>query len=199
MSNEMESVNITDSSLSSRPENGQETPSHDGIHSQADFPTPSTSSNADTVASPSPSEETQSSQKTKDDANRQYACSHPNCNRRFIREYTRRVHELTHAPKARSPFICSFPNCNGRFSRQHDRLRCVLFNGINEVFLLKTNCLADTKLLDMARRALGHAASVVGISRPRKRWIAIRAPIMAQYPESDDLHLTGGFTFSGLY
>lgn len=58
---------------------------------------------------------------SKDDHSRKYPCSH--CDRRFLREYTRKVHEMTHLPKEQHPFVCSSPNCRSRFSRQHDRLR----------------------------------------------------------------------------
>ncbi|PCH34626.1 hypothetical protein WOLCODRAFT_165704 [Wolfiporia cocos MD-104 SS10] len=55
------------------------------------------------------------------DPNRKYPCRH--CDRRFLREYTRKVHEMTHQPKLQHPYACGVPNCTSRFSRQHDRLR----------------------------------------------------------------------------
>ncbi|KAF8633463.1 hypothetical protein AX15_001423 [Amanita polypyramis BW_CC] len=54
---------------------------------------------------------------------RPYRCLEPNCDRWFKRDYTRKVHMLTHRQKDKKPFCCNFPGCPERFSRKHDRLR----------------------------------------------------------------------------
>ncbi|KAF8634055.1 hypothetical protein AX17_004319 [Amanita inopinata Kibby_2008] len=58
------------------------------------------------------------------DSSRPYPCLAPDCDRWFKRDYTRRVHMLTHRhSKERKPFACSVASCPERFSRKHDRLR----------------------------------------------------------------------------
>ncbi|KAF8638927.1 hypothetical protein AX17_001839 [Amanita inopinata Kibby_2008] len=55
---------------------------------------------------------------------RPYQCLEPSCDRWFKRDYTRKVHMLTHRRnKDKKPFRCSLPGCPERFSRKHDRLR----------------------------------------------------------------------------
>ncbi|PFH51628.1 hypothetical protein AMATHDRAFT_2904 [Amanita thiersii Skay4041] len=55
---------------------------------------------------------------------RPYPCLMANCDRWFKRDYTRRVHMLTHLRvRERQPFACTVPDCYERFSRKHDRLR----------------------------------------------------------------------------
>ena len=58
-----------------------------------------------------------------DCSSRPYPCLEPTCDRWFKRDYTRKVHMLTHRRKDRKPFSCGFPGCSERFSRKHDRLR----------------------------------------------------------------------------
>ncbi|PFH46074.1 hypothetical protein AMATHDRAFT_156537, partial [Amanita thiersii Skay4041] len=55
---------------------------------------------------------------------RPFQCLEPNCDRWFKRDYTRKVHMLTHRRnKDTKPFECNYPGCSERFSRKHDRLR----------------------------------------------------------------------------
>ena len=55
--------------------------------------------------------------------NRRYRCLNANCDRRFISEYTRKVHmDGVHNPKPRKMLACSM-GCGELFGRRHDRLR----------------------------------------------------------------------------
>ncbi|KIL66981.1 hypothetical protein M378DRAFT_322370 [Amanita muscaria Koide BX008] len=64
-----------------------------------------------------------SSAPSPNNSSRPYRCLDPTCDRWFKRDYTRKVHMLTHRRRDRKPFGCSFPGCSERFSRKHDRLR----------------------------------------------------------------------------
>jgi hypothetical protein len=54
---------------------------------------------------------------------RRYGCLNSDCDRRFISEYTRKVHmDGVHNPKPRKMLACSM-GCGELFGRRHDRLR----------------------------------------------------------------------------
>lgn len=53
---------------------------------------------------------------------RRYRCPKPNCNRRFMNQYTLEVHTKSHNTKLRASYPCEM-GCNEHFSRRHDRLR----------------------------------------------------------------------------
>ena len=61
-----------------------------------------------------------------DDDARRFPCRREGCDSRFVREYTRKLHEKTHKPKPPRVFTCSVPSCNVKTSRRHDLLRYVL-------------------------------------------------------------------------
>ncbi|KAF9557277.1 hypothetical protein CPC08DRAFT_710496 [Agrocybe pediades] len=54
---------------------------------------------------------------------RRFPCRREGCDSRFVREYTRKLHEKTHKPKPPRVFTCSIPSCNVKTSRRHDLLR----------------------------------------------------------------------------
>ncbi|KAF7975523.1 hypothetical protein HWV62_9341 [Athelia sp. TMB] len=56
------------------------------------------------------------------DDRRRFPCLHPECGRKFVSEYTLRVHMEAHKAKPRVRYPCT-AGCTESFSRQHDRLR----------------------------------------------------------------------------
>ncbi|TFK67327.1 hypothetical protein BDN72DRAFT_843271 [Pluteus cervinus] len=100
--------------VSSGPASVSSTEGSEMVASQSEF-----SSMALDVSAPSSTRST-----PEFDSSRPYRCLMPDCDRWFKRDYTRKVHMLTHRrTKERKPFGCSVTGCPERFSRKHDRLR----------------------------------------------------------------------------
>ncbi|KAF8987970.1 hypothetical protein BDQ17DRAFT_1414771 [Cyathus striatus] len=88
----------------------------EGSLDEGSSPTPSTPSHSVSSCEDSSSSISQNGNRRP----RRLSCLHSGCNRRFMSEYTRKLHMGTHKPKTR--YTCQM-GCDETFSRQHDRLR----------------------------------------------------------------------------
>ncbi|KZP25699.1 hypothetical protein FIBSPDRAFT_855617 [Athelia psychrophila] len=69
-----------------------------------------------------PESSAQGGEQQDSDGRRRVPCMYPECDRRFVSDYTLRVHMEAHKAKPRVRYPCT-AGCSESFSRQHDRLR----------------------------------------------------------------------------
>lgn len=71
---------------------------------------------------PAPTQSTSAQDGEPQDGRRRFPCLYPDCDRRFVSDYTLGVHMEAHKTKPRVRYPCT-AGCSESFSRQHDRLR----------------------------------------------------------------------------